>query len=236
VATIPCRPAARWIPLGLAAIVLVSSVVVGSAASLPVTTQQMVAYKTCTLTGFVSPSSVADTYVVQDGATNNFGNNADMRVKSDPGKARRPFVRFDLTRCSPSIPAGAIVKHAQLRLFVNNDPPSIRNYEVRRVTAPCPQGLGTCWGETTLTWNNQPSVAGSPTDTVTICSGGACNNQYYAWTVTPDVAAWLAGTAANYGWRVSDAAEGLSNAEAQFRTWNEGRAEHGPQLVIVYVP
>jgi len=230
------RPIAPWITVLLLAAGLLPSLVVAAAASLPVAAQQMVAYKTCTLTGFASPSSAADAYVVQDNATNNFGTNPDMRVKSDPGKARRPFVRFDLTSCSPSIPAGAIVKRAQLRLFVNNDPPSTRSYEVRRVTDPCPQGLATCWGETTLTWNNQPSVAASPTDTVSICSGGACNNQYYAWTVTSDVTAWLGGTAANYGWRVSDAAEGLSNAEAQFRTLNEGRAEHGPQLVIVYVP
>jgi hypothetical protein len=80
-------------------------------------------------------------------------------------------------------------------------------------------------------------VAASATSTLALTSSST-TNQYYAFDVTADVAAMVAGTVSNYGWRISDSAE--SNATsiiAAFKAKNAtGNAAGAPQLVIAYFP
>ena len=55
---------------------------------------------------------------------------------------------------------------------------------------------------------------------------------------TADAAAFMAGTASNYGWRIADSAEGNSTAiDCQFKSKDAAtNAAGAPQLVIVYSP
>lgn len=150
------------------------------ATSVPVTT--------CTLT------ATADAYVDENGPNRNanFGTSTLLGVRSDRAANRRAFLAFDIASCA--VPPGASLQDAQLRLFMSQAPSADRSYEVRRVTA--------AWGETTVTWNNAPAVAGVTSSVAT----GTTSNVTLQWTVTADVAAFLSGTA-NNGWRVNDSVE-----------------------------
>lgn len=216
----------------------VAALAVASAANLPVSTQKVTGFKTCTITAYPTASTAAiDAYVRQDSSANNFGVATDLSIQSRSARNWRAFVRFDLTKCSPAVPAGSTVKVATLRLYVYDDPPSTRSYEARRVVTPCPEGLATCWGQTTLTWNNQPAAAATATSTVSVCTGAACNNKYYNWPVTADVQGFVAGTASNYGWRIGDSVEGdASGILMRFRSRENNSVVTAPQLVITYTP
>ena len=175
----------------------------------------------------------AETFVKQDKQTENNWDHSELDVASNGAKNWRAFIRFDLTQCRPVVPPGANVTSAVLRLRLFTTPNATRTNEIRRVTTPCPEGLATCWGESTLTWGNQPGTAVAVTDAIPVCNGGSCNNQYYAWNVTADVAAFVSGTP-NYGWRIGDTVEDGPNAVAKFRPHENGKATEGPQLVVVY--
>src|SRR4029079_13589861 len=73
---------------------------------------------------------------------------ATMNVSSASGANQRIYLKFDLTGCSPAIPATAVVRLAPLRIYMTAVPAACRVLDLFPVTAT--------WGETTLTWNNQP--------------------------------------------------------------------------------
>ena len=147
--------------------------------------------------------SVADTYAREFKPNDNHGTLTVMQVGSWLAtKDERSFAQFDVS----SIPAGSTVDSATLTLCATAVPGATRTYDAHRVTAS--------WVETTLTWNNQPSVAASATDSVTTPAAPGC----MAWTVTSDVQLWVDGTA-NNGWRVSDSVEGQGTKYiTKFRT------------------
>ncbi|MGH3006811.1 MAG: DNRLRE domain-containing protein [Gaiellaceae bacterium] len=201
---------------------------VGFAASLPLTPKRLTVFtsassipiSTCTLS-----ASAADTYA--DGAAlsqgSNFGTATQLHVRSDSLGNKRSFVRFDLSSCS--IPSGARIETATVSLHLSTAPGENRTYQIRRVSAS--------WGETTLTWSNQPGVAGSATDSA---STGTTNGVTLAWAVVADVQAFVNGTA-NNGWRVADAAEGaLIGVEGRLSSREHATASQRPSLVITYYP
>jgi hypothetical protein len=168
----------------------------------------------------VTLGAVADTYAKQDkGGDDNFGIAVEMKVDSHEAKNKRSFVRFDIS----SIPAGSTIDSATLTLCATEVPAVARTYEVHRVTA--------AWVETILTWNLQPSVAATATDSATTPAAPGC----MTWTVTADVQAWVDGSA-NDGWRVSDSVEGdVVHTEGKFRSREDILlpAEH-PKLDVTY--
>ena len=145
-----------------------------------------------------------------------------MEVNSESGKNSRSFVRFNVS----TIPAGSTIDSATLTLCAGWVPNTTRTYELHRVT-------GT-WSETTITWNNQPTVAGTPTQTQTTPAVASC----WTWTVTGDVQAWVNGTATNYGWRLKDQAEGNTPGKAmgiRTKEYTADTSKH-PKLDVTYTP
>jgi hypothetical protein len=212
--------------------------VFGSAATLTVMPKQASAFRTCVLTAYPTTSTVmSDSWVDQNSVTSTKGGATAIQVQSRTSKNNRGFVRFDLSKCIPTVAASATVKLATLRLRLAGAPTASRTYNVNRVTGPCPEAATTCWTENALTWNNQPTVAATPTSALTLTSSSTVN-QYYGWDVTADVAAMLAGTASNYGWRISDSVENAASAViVTFKAKNAtGNAAGAPQLVIAYFP
>jgi len=173
----------------------------------------------------VTFNATNDTYVKEDDNTTNFGSADKMFVTSEdtaPSKNRRALVRFNLS----SIPSGAVIQSATLKLFMNNAPGSSRTHQVHRVTAD--------WEEKDpggVTWNTQPSVDGLSSSNIT----GTTNNVYVRWNVTADVQGFVNGSFPNYGWRIKDSVENESpKKEAEYRTREWSNASQRPMLEIVY--
>lgn len=212
----------------------------GSAASLSLTSQNFTPYRTCTITATpTSTTAVADTTARQGTANGNFGALNTLNVSSGNGVNQRTYLLFDLTVCSPAIPASATVRLATMRLYMSAVPAACRVLDLFPVTA--------AWGETTLTWNNQPfgttinnPPTASRTGTFSVGTPAGCQNQAAGYvtggTVTTDVAGFVAGSTTNFGWMIRDDAEGSAPTRTStFSAKELGTIAQEPQLVITYV-
>jgi hypothetical protein len=216
----------------------VGRLVFGSAATLSVTPKNASAFRTCVLTAYPTTSTVlADSWVDENSKTANKASGTTLQVQSRSTHNNRAFLRFDLTKCVPALAGSATVKTATLRLALATAPTANRTYAISRVSGPCPEAATTCWTEAGLTWNNQPTVAASPTSTLALTSSSAING-YYVFDVTADVAAMVASSASNYGWRIADSAEDAATAViTTFKSKNATtNAAGAPALVVVYTP
>lgn len=190
-----------------------------SAAPLATFTRSYGSPSTCSL------QPVADSHVRNSGADadTNYGTLATLDVRADAASAARAFVRFDLSSCSPAIPADAILHGANLRLTLFSNATATRTYDLHRSTGD--------WDEATVTWNNQPTVAAGATSSVTVSSGTTAP-AVVEWNVQADVQDFVTGAATNDGWRLKDSAEDTT-VELIFQS---GEATSGePELVITYV-
>jgi hypothetical protein len=222
-------------------ILLGFGVLTGSAASLSLTSQNFTPYRTCTITATpAATTAVTDTTARQGNPTTNFGALTSLTVSSGNAVNQRIYLRFDLTVCSPAIPASAIVRLATLRLYMTAAPAACRVLDLFPVTA--------AWVETTLTWNIEPfgttlnnPPTGSRTGTFSVGTPAGCQNQaagayVVGGTVTTDVASFVAGTVTNFGWMIRDDAEGSATTRtATFAAKELGTVAQEPQLVITYV-
>ena len=213
----------------------------GFAASLNFASQPLTPYRTCVLSGTPATTTVViDASVRQGAATSNFGTQTTNDVASSSGANRRLYVRFDLTQCSPAIASSAVIRLATLRMYATALPAVCRTVDVFRVAAT--------WTEAGITWNNQPfgtainnPASGSATDTYGAGTAAGCENtatlSYIPGAVvTSDVAAYVAGSATNFGLMLRDDVEGSATARTQtYAAKNLGTASQAPQLVITYV-
>ena len=211
------------------------------AAGLSFSAQALTPYRTCVLSGTpATTTAVTDASVRQGSATSNFGTQTTNDVASGASANRRLYLRFDLTQCSPAIASSAVIRLATLRPYVTVLPAACRTVDIFRVTAT--------WTESAITWNNQPfgttinnPASGSATDTYTAGTPAGCQNLTSSTyitgaVVTADVAAFVAGTATNFGWMLRDDVEGSSTLRTQTYTAKElATANQAPQLVITYV-
>jgi hypothetical protein len=211
---------------------------VGNAASLGVNSANLTSFYSCTLSGSSgSTTSMFDTYVDQFSATSNFGTSTTVYTQSQNNKNRRIYIKFDLTKCSPTIPSSATVVVATLKVWATVLPSTCRTNDVFAVTAS--------WTQSGITWNNQPfgtstnnPASGSRTDGQTVgtasCTFTAVG--YVSWTVTSDVAKFVAGTSTNNGWMIRDDAEqgGSSAVTVTYSSSHAGSVPHAPQLIVVY--
>jgi hypothetical protein len=216
--------------LALSAGVVVLSAVIAAipavAASLPVSARTLTtatrtygAAQTCTL------NASADSYVALDSSGSNFGTGTSLQVSAASLATRRIFVRFDLTACSPSIPTDTIVQSAKVRLTVSALAAATRTYQLRAASA--------AWGETSITWSNQPAVSSTVTGSATV-SLGTLAGTVVEWTSTSDVQAVATGASSNTGWRIGDASEGGLGVALLFGSREASSGK--PQLTITYLP
>jgi hypothetical protein len=201
------------------------------AASIGVTSADLTTYTVATTVPISSctVTSTADTYADQAtlSAGSNFGTNTTMQVQSSQtlglGTNRRSFARFDLSSCS--IPSSAQVVSAALQLYLSTAPSASRTYNASRITAS--------WGETTLTWNNQPGVAAATSSVAT----GTTSGITLSWDVASDVQSFVSGSTTNNGWRISDAPESSTTTRTgTFATRESGTSSQRPSLAITYYP
>lgn len=162
---------------------------------------------TCSNPGTQTVTADADTYLKEDGATTNFGTSTFLDVKSDPVKGRRTLVHFPL----PAVPTGCRLNSATLRLNASASAAG-RTIHAYRAAAS--------WTETTATYANGPSAAGDP-------SSAASAVGWTQWNVGSQVRTMYSGT--NTGFRVVDAAEGLSNG---LQTYSSREGANPPELVL----
>jgi hypothetical protein len=155
------------IALLLAALVLSLGATGALAAALGVTSRALTVFTktvsaaTCTLTAAPNPSTAeTDTFVQENSASSNFGTATTLDVRSNPGSRRFSFLRFDLAGCS--IPAGANVTSATLKVVLTTAPGSSRQYQVYRV--------GSSWTETAVTWTTRPGVLSASSTSTTLAA------------------------------------------------------------------
>jgi hypothetical protein len=232
----------KW---GLAAIILGLMVGIGlstgAAASVTLTSQNFTPYRTCTVTATpVTATAVADATVQQAVATTNFGTTTSITVSSGTAINQRIYLKFDLTACSPAIPASSIVRLATLRLYMTAVPAACRTMDIFKVTA--------AWTETVVTWNNEPfgstinnPATGSRSGSFNVGSTAGCQNlaagaYVVGGTVTTDVASFVSGASSNLGWMIRDDVEGsVTTRTATFAAKELGTVAQEPQLVVTYV-
>jgi hypothetical protein len=137
-----------------------------------------------------------DSYITNH--TPNFNSNSSpifqyfLDVNNDSNDTEKTFLRFTL----PSLPGDVVSAKVRMRLLL---PPSFfssRAYNINRVTRS--------WNVNTITWNNQPGVAGTPTDSQPTPTGLSAINSLMRWDVTTDVSGFALDSFTNNGWRIVD--------------------------------
>jgi hypothetical protein len=198
------------------------------AAVLPVTSRTLTVHSkayaapvTCTLT------ALADAYVSKPQATTNFGSATTLVVDPSSITTSRVFARFDLSTCSPSVPVGAILRSAQVRLFTATVALAAASYQLRRADS--------AWTEAAVTWNTQPGASGPVSASASVAQLAA-SGTIVTWNVISDVQDYASGAAANVGWRLSDAAEGVDTGTSLSFSSREAGGAVSPQLVLTYAP
>jgi len=226
--------------LGFAlALVLGGSTSWGAAAGVTLNSQNLTPYRTCTVTATpASTTAVLDAVVRQATPTTNLGTATTTETSSANAANRRVYIKFDLSGCSPSIPAAANVRAATMRLYLSALPAACRTLDIFRVTAS--------WTEAGITWNTQPfgttlnnPATASRTDSFDAGSVAGCQNLAAGYVtgadVTTDVAAFVAGSATNNGWMIRDDTENsVTTRTATFSAKNLGTLAQAPQLIVTY--
>lgn len=203
---------AAWL-LGLAATITVQ----GTRAAFSDTTANpgstfQAAASFCAGGGTQNVLATADSRVHQDQPTTNFGNAAELRVRTQAfGNNRRTLVYFPL----PAVPANCTLTSATLRVFATSAGGG-RTVDAYRASA--------AWAEGNVTWNNQPGTTGAAV-------GAPSASGWVQWDVTGHVTAMYAGS--NFGFRLRDRTE--SSLSAQQQTYRSSEASSNrPELVVTF--
>jgi len=213
------------------------------AAPVVLTAKTLTVYRTCTLTAWTAVSTtVADAWVNHNSLAQNNGAATFMDVQSSGATSnRRAYIRFDLTKCSPAVPATATVVSGTLRLYASAVPATCRTEDLFRVTFPWTE-IGVSWNTQPVGWNliNQPASS-ARTSSITIGTPVGCQNMsagyVNGWDVTADVSAFITGAASNNGWMIRDDVEGSGTARnARFSAKDLAILAQAPQLIITYRP
>ena len=165
-------------------------------------------------------------------ASRNFGNKPDLNAvawTNNGNKSNiRSLIQFDLS----AIPVGAVITDARLSLYYNSDNQEGSHFStffyknttiINRVTSN--------WDESTVTWNNQPSV--TTLNQVTLAASTSSTQSYPNINVTAMVQDMVNNPAQSFGFRLK------MKAEDQFRKLLFASSDHAnaalrPKLVVTY--
>lgn len=187
----------------------------------PVVLQQEVLDNNAVNTIVAIPAA-ADSYIASGHPNDNFGSDALFLGFNDVGDAygaQRILALFDV---DSTIPDGAIVNNATLRLRLTFSSPADdepMETALRRVTSP--------WGEFTVTWNSRPAVA--EVRAITFIGSVAT---WYDFEVTELVAGWSDGSFPNHGVEITGD-ETPQQRERAFYA-RETATQFFPQLIVNY--
>ncbi|MGH8571353.1 MAG: DUF7594 domain-containing protein, partial [Gammaproteobacteria bacterium] len=152
----------------------------------------------------------SDSFVLADSPSTNRGSSTLLRINDD---VKRTYFRFNLS----GLPAGESVTSATLRVFATTVPKCSLGAEVLRAA-------NETWGESTITWSNQPGTTGS---------------------AVANVASWVANIYVSFG--VTSAVSGTGTVSFVLRhppgctptgdaTFQSREGSNRPQLVVDTVP
>ena len=157
---------------------------------------------------------LGDSYTNSADPTTNYGSNVLLDVD---GATQIAYIQFPLS----SIPSGATVSQATLKLYVNAVT-TAGSFNVNYVTS--------AWSESTLDSSNAPTQGTTIASDVAITT--ADKNQYILINVTSAVQAWLSGSEANDG--IALVANGSFNAS--FDSKENTTTSHPAELDVVFAP
>src|ERR1700722_13173834 len=160
--------------------------------------------------GQVTPSQ--DSFTNSGAATTNYGANVLLDVD---GAKEIAYIQFNLA----SIPSGASVSQATLKLYVNAVT-TAGSFNVNYVNG--------AWEESTLDANNAPPLGASIASNVSITT--ADKNQFILINVTSALQAWLSGSQANDG--IALVANNSFNAS--FDSKENTTTSHPAELDVVF--
>ena len=155
---------------------------------------------------------LGDSYTNSAAPTINYGAKTLLDVD---GATQITYIQFNLA----SIPSGASVSQATLKLYVNSVT-TAGSFNVDYVN-------GT-WSEGTITWNDSPALGTTIVSSVPITTKD--KNQYILINLTPAVEAWLNGSQANDG--IALVANGTFNAT--FDSKENTGTSHPAELDVVF--
>jgi hypothetical protein len=162
-----------------------------------------------------SAPPTADTYSLLQHPTTNYGTQPTILVQ----QGSNGYLQFDLS----TLPTGAIVSKAMLRLFLDSVSGSgkIDAYQ-----------LGNAWTEGALTYNNAPQLGASATGGHPISLSGSNLDEFVLIDITPLVSGWVAGTIPNDGLALSLVG---TDGSFSFDTKESTFSSHQPELEIALI-
>ncbi|HEB13117.1 MAG TPA: DNRLRE domain-containing protein [Actinobacteria bacterium] len=173
-----------------------------------------------------------------------------FQSQSSQTRHRRVPVEFNIS----TIPAGATIEAAQLRMYMRLTPPSQRIHSVHRVTQFWLEGNGdgqnnnsardgVTWIERRYGDNNWTGsgpwdwavqgddfIGAATASTPTLSANGWMN-----WNVSGDVVDWNSAAAPNYGWLIKDDLEDTRRNQRGRYISREGGAARRPALDITFL-
>ena len=201
--------------------------------------------------------AIKDATLKQDKQANNFGTKKDLEIKSqDPkkgtGRNARAVVEFDIS----TIPPGATIELAELRMFLKKQPGATRNHNVYRLQDSWLEGSGDGKKKNSAAINGVTWIERQFGDNLWTGSGlwdwAAIGGDYLGaptaivatpgapgwmfWNVIGDVGAWYSGSASNFGWLIRDETENQKpKQDGKFSSREDGNPARSPSLVVTYL-
>jgi len=175
--------------------------------------------------GNLSPS--ADTYIDDGSANSNYGSNNRLNVNPGSGKGNsvmNSLITFDLS----SIPSGATINSAWLRMEVESTGPNVNIY--RGTTAWT--GGGATWNKRdgSANWAGGGAFSASDYNATLLGTFNTGSTGVKSNNVLTTVQSWVQGTTTNRGFTLVSA--GGANGTAAFYSNEEGTASRRPSLFI----
>ena len=165
----------------------------------------------------------------------NNGNNPNLTVlayvqQNQTEHLYRSFLQPDLNQ----IPNNATVNSAILYVYGN---PTASHNSTSSVNIKCKEALQP-WSESSVTWNNQPSLGGSLESKTIRYNGNPYDNSdsyWESWNITSLVQQWVKGQKPNYGVSLTtDDSPRLYPTEFFMNSSDHSNSSLRPKLVITY--